>query len=446
MGGAPPTTLGGELAVKFLAREPAHEGEDPATAMARFRFEAQVAARLSRKTRHIVAVTDHGEEWGYAYLVMELVEGESLESRMRRCGRLSPAELAPIVTQIAKGLAHAHAEGVFHRDLKPANVLLTRDEDGELLVKILDFGIAKAARSHKVTQHETGHSTEVGIVLGTPNYMSPEQARGLSTLDHRCDLWALAVVAYEALTGALPYDGETTADLLVNVCSAEPLPIAHFRPDLPVELDELFSRAFAAQVSDRFQDATSLAAAFAAIADPAIAELPVPLVARSGAQPAAELPPMPVAPAPVPALASASDSVAERGVSGPIEVPLERPRRAGLLALAAAAVVAVIVIAVRMSSTSPVAETRAATPAPSEAKVAASSHGLEPPPKPEPPAPTASAAPSSSASSAVVAPKTKLPKKPEIAKPQPAAAPEPKPWESPAPPPPPKPVDKGEIF
>lgn len=262
-------TLGNEVAVKFLARTPAHDGEDEMTAMARFQFEAQVASKLSRRTRHIVAVTDHGEELGFAYLVMELVEGESLETRMRREGRTTLAALGPIVAQLAKGLAAAHGEGVFHRDLKPANVLLTKDEDGHMLVKILDFGIAKTVRSHKIEQHAVGHTTEVGIVLGTPNYMSPEQARGLATLDHRCDLWALCTIIYESLCSELPYDGETTADLLVNICSVDPVPARKYRPDLPESIESFFSRSFASNVRDRFQDAAELAAAFARIVEEA---------------------------------------------------------------------------------------------------------------------------------------------------------------------------------
>jgi serine/threonine-protein kinase len=264
-------SLGGELAIKFLSRseEHAEDPEDASTALARFRFEAQIAARLSRRTRHIVSVTDHGTdrlgapEADVPYLVMELLEGESLEARLARSGPLDLDELAPIVAQISKGLAHAHAEGFVHRDLKPANVLLGRDEDGALLVKILDFGIAKAARAHRVAR---GYgTTDVGVVLGTPTYMSPEQARGLPGLDQRCDLWALATIAYEALTGAFPYDGETTADLLVNICSARPIPARRLRPALPEAVDAFFERAFAVRPEDRFADARSFAEAFAAL-------------------------------------------------------------------------------------------------------------------------------------------------------------------------------------
>ena len=262
-------TLEGELAIKFMSRlQPGPDAEDETTAMARFRFEAQVAAKLARKSRHIVAVTDHGEEGGWAYLVMELVEGDSLDAAMRREQQLPLSLVADVVAQIAKGLTQAHAEGVFHRDLKPANVLLTRDEDGAVLAKILDFGIAKTVKRHQAApaprqgaRPGPGHETEAGIVLGTPNYMSPEQARGLSSLDHRCDVWALSVIAYEALTGALPYDGETTADLLVNICTTRSLPARGFRADLPAAIEPVFERAFAAKVEARFQSASDLAEA-----------------------------------------------------------------------------------------------------------------------------------------------------------------------------------------
>jgi len=191
-------TLGEHVALKLLTRAPAGEEiENPATAAARFLFEAQVAARLSRKTRHIVRVTDHGEEGGLPYIVMELLEGETLENRLVQGGALPLETVRKLVAQIARALAQAHAEGVLHRDLKPANVFLTSDEEAGLLVKLLDFGIARATHAHRVS---SAFATARGLVFGTPGYMSPEQARASSQLDHRCDLWALATIAYEVLT------------------------------------------------------------------------------------------------------------------------------------------------------------------------------------------------------------------------------------------------------
>src|SRR5579864_1616883 len=133
------TTLREDVALKLLTRAPETEHvESRATAAARFLFEAQVAARLSRKTRHIVRVTDHGEDDGLAYIVMELLEGETLEQRRLRESPLPVEAIRKVIAQIARALAQAHAEKVIHRDLKPANVFVTRDEDGGLLVKLLD--------------------------------------------------------------------------------------------------------------------------------------------------------------------------------------------------------------------------------------------------------------------------------------------------------------------
>jgi serine/threonine protein kinase len=414
-------TLGGEMAIKFLSRGPTHDGEDEATAMARFRFEAQVAAKLSRKTRHIAAVTDHGEEYGFAYLVMELIEGESLEKLMEREGKCSLSTLAPIVAQVAKGLSHAHADGVFHRDLKPANILLSRDEDGRVLVKILDFGIAKTVRSHKVTgAHEAGHATEIGIVLGTPNYMSPEQARGLATLDHRCDLWALSTIAYEALCGTLPYDGETTADLLVNICSVDPIPVSTHRTDLPASADEFFKKAFAASPAKRFQTAAELATAFEKLASEA-------------AQPTQRLV---SAPPPAP---RRLELVEQRNESAAIDVVnYEPPRgRAGIfIVLGALAVAALIFVGLRMSrsdaktTTAPTAE-----PTPTQT--------LSIPPPPLPPPNETSVASVEPAPP----PPPKVTSKPIVGhKPVPTATTA-APTAAPSPTPTPKkPVDKGEIL
>ncbi len=157
-----------------------------------------------RKTRHIARVTDYGEDDGLPYLVMELLDGEVLDAALRQRGLVGLPEAVQIVSQIARALDQAHAEAVAHRDLKPANVFLSRDEEGRLLVKLLDFGIARTIHAHRVPGP---FSTEKGFVFGTPGYMSPEQARASPKLDHRCDLWALATIAYQMLTGHLPVEG-----------------------------------------------------------------------------------------------------------------------------------------------------------------------------------------------------------------------------------------------
>jgi serine/threonine protein kinase len=254
-------SLGEEVAVKLLAATSGTgQWEDHTTASARFRFEAQIAARLSRKTRHIVRVTDHGEDEkdGLAYLVMELLEGQTLERHLSLSGDMAPAEVSPLVAQIARALECAHAEHVVHRDLKPANVLLARDEEGGLLVKLLDFGIARATRTQRIA---APFSTGEGIVFGTPGYMSPEQAWG-SRLDARTDVWSLATVAYEALTGELPLPGKSVQELHRNLLIGRFVPIHDRRPDLPEGLRAFFERAFASLIEDRFSAASELALSF----------------------------------------------------------------------------------------------------------------------------------------------------------------------------------------
>jgi serine/threonine-protein kinase len=259
-------TLGEHVALKLMTHASPDEeaAESPAVATARFRFEAQVAARLSRKTRHIVRVTDHGEQDGLAYLVMELLDGETLEAVLARQGRIDLPTLANIVRQIARALSQAHGEGVFHRDLKPANVFLTRDEDGQLVAKLLDFGIARAIHAHRAPG---SFSTAKGVVFGTPSYMSPEQARGSLKLDHRCDLWALATIAYEAATAELPIEGDDVDAILKDLCAGKLVPIGARMPELDGKLGPFFQRAFAENVDQRFQTATELSAAFARAVD-----------------------------------------------------------------------------------------------------------------------------------------------------------------------------------
>jgi serine/threonine protein kinase len=252
-------TLDEEVAIKLVVRGVDHE--DGTSAESRFLLEARVAAALSRKTRHIVAVTDHGQDGALGYLVMELLEGESLDQRLARTGALPLEKVAPMITQIARGLSIAHGEGVVHRDLKPSNVFVTLDEDGNAVAKVLDFGIAKLRRN----QRKATHATQRGFLLGTPAYMSPEQARG-KQLDHRADVWALAVIAYHMLTGEFPFDGETGEDLFARLCRIEPIAIRDRRPELPQIVGDFFERAFATRIEDRFQSALTLAGAFEQLA------------------------------------------------------------------------------------------------------------------------------------------------------------------------------------
>ena len=249
-------TLDEEVAIKLVLRDV--DNGDGSSSESRFLLEARVAAALSKKTRHIVAVTDHGQDGQLGYLVMELLEGESLDARIARTGPLPIAKVVPMIIQIARGLSVAHGDGVTHRDLKPSNIFVTVDEEGSALAKVLDFGIAKLRRG---SDRKAAFSTQRGFLLGTPAYMSPEQARG-KPVDHRADVWALAVIAYHMLTGEFPFDAESADQLFARILRVNPIPIHERRPELPPIVADFFARAFAKRVENRFQSALSLASAF----------------------------------------------------------------------------------------------------------------------------------------------------------------------------------------
>ena len=225
-------SLGTRVAIKFIESDYANSTE----ARQRFDNEAHAAARIQSK--HAIQIFDHGvTDDGKPYIVMEFLAGEPLDKRVDRMGRLSLQETARILQQVCRGLARAHEQGVIHRDLKPENIFLVRSmDDDEEVAKVLDFGIAKMKGPPGSTPGGSGgvsSGTKTGSVLGTPFYMSPEQARGLRNVDHRTDVWSLGVIAYKCVTGRLPFDGESVGDLLVKICTA-PVPIpSHMVPGLP---------------------------------------------------------------------------------------------------------------------------------------------------------------------------------------------------------------------
>jgi serine/threonine protein kinase len=229
-----------------------------ADARARFEHEARSAARLD--SQHVVQVLDYGIEGDTPYMVMELLKGETLATRLGREGRLPLRVAARLVVQIGKALRTAHEAGLVHRDLKPGNVFLAIKDEDEV-AKVLDFGIAKTLMLGKPA---TG--TGSGTVLGSAHYMSPEQVRSSSTVDHRSDLWSLGVILYRTLVGRLPFPGKEFGDVLVRVCH-DPVPLpSSIAPDLPARLDGFFARALARDSGQRFQTARELCEAFCSIA------------------------------------------------------------------------------------------------------------------------------------------------------------------------------------
>ncbi|EYF05773.1 protein kinase domain-containing protein [Chondromyces apiculatus] len=227
---------------------------------ARARFEREAMAIAQLRNQHVVHVYDYGINAGSPYIVMELLEGEDLQRRLDRVGRFSLGAAVAAIVQVSRGLAAAHAAGIVHRDLKPANVLLTR-VDAEDIAKILDFGVI----AH-LTGSDQNALTSPGALVGTPAYMSPEQIRA-STVDHRSDLWSLAVMAYVLLTGRLPFTGRWLGDLIIDISTRAFPPPSTLVPELSPAVDHFFERALAKDPTQRFQSARELASAFASLAD-----------------------------------------------------------------------------------------------------------------------------------------------------------------------------------
>ncbi|MGK3985936.1 serine/threonine-protein kinase [Sorangium sp. So ce136] len=235
--------LGSPVAVKFMA--PTYAASS--TFLARFEREARIAASL--QSPHVVYVQDYGIDDDTPYLVMELLQGEDLGTRLERVGRLSLVDATLILMQAGKAIRRAHDAGLVHRDLKPANLFLVRvEEEQDEIVKVLDFGIVKETGAHL-----TGEVTRTGELLGSPHYMSPEQVRGEKDVDRRSDLWSLGVILFCAVTGALPFQGDQLGAVIANILVA-PLPSAsQLAPDLPPAIDAFFARALARDRAQRFQ-------------------------------------------------------------------------------------------------------------------------------------------------------------------------------------------------
>jgi serine/threonine-protein kinase len=216
----------------------------------RFRREAQAAASL--RSAHVVQVLDYGVHETTPFLVMELLQGESLASCLEREKRLPPQRTLAIITQVARALGRAHAAGIVHRDLKPDNVFLVREDDQEL-VKVLDFGIAKTPQAQF-----GGMETRTGVTMGTPYYMSPEQVEGRRAVDFRTDLWAMTVITSECMTGVRPFDGSTFGELLLNICARPVAPPSSQGLMLP-GFDAWFARGTNRDAEQRFTSAQELA-------------------------------------------------------------------------------------------------------------------------------------------------------------------------------------------
>jgi serine/threonine-protein kinase len=220
----------------------------------RFEFEARAIAQL--QSPHVVRILDYSFVDDVPFIAMEYLQGEDLSARLSRAGTLDAPTTYRIVSQVARGLAKAHMAQLVHRDIKPENIFLAKEDEEQETVKLLDFGVAKSCAFAVV-----GNGTRAGALIGSPAYMSPEQVHGTVEIDHRSDLWSLAVVAYQCLTGKLPFDSEALGETFAKIMyEAIPVPSA-VAPWLTPKFDAWWVRAASRRVDDRFSSARELAVA-----------------------------------------------------------------------------------------------------------------------------------------------------------------------------------------
>jgi len=259
-------------ALKFLLPSSLKNGES----VERFRREARTVLKL--KSEHVARVLDVGkQENGAPYMVMEYLHGQDLGEALKQHGQFSLENAVLYVIQAMDAVAEAHAKGIIHRDLKPANLYLTTLPSGMPCVKVLDFGISKIAKESK----EDVDMTNTSAVLGSPQFMSPEQMRASRDVDPRTDIWALGVILYQLTTGKLPFRGRSSTEIIANMFTMRPEPPSRLVSRLPPKFDEIVMRCLRLEPTDRFATVAELAQALAPLAPPA-ASFTIERIARYG--------------------------------------------------------------------------------------------------------------------------------------------------------------------
>ncbi len=277
-------SLGSPIAVKLIDASLVEHAE----ARARFEREARAAAAL--RSPHVVQILDHGVDKDLPFMVMELLEGESLAGRLHRLRTLPHAQTVRVFQDIGRAMRKAHEAGIIHRDLKPDNIFLVKNDDLEI-AKVLDFGIAKSQEPFG----QWAGGTRTGALIGTPQYMSPEQTQG-QPIDSTTDLWALGVIAFECVCGRLPFPSEKPGELILQIC-AHPMPVPSQIARVPPRFDAWFARACSRDPAGRFTSAKELTDALVEVLGaPPSADVSGPVQALSVA-PAVSSPPVAAPPA-----------------------------------------------------------------------------------------------------------------------------------------------------
>ncbi len=258
--------LGQTVAIKLLTLPPDEDRRDEA--IARFLNEAQAAARLQND--HVVRIYDVGQlDDGLPFMVMELLSGQDLGTILDERGALPEPEAVDYVLQACAGIAEAHQLGVVHRDLKPSNLFVTRRSDGLPLLKVLDFGISK-----QLTDPGSGQAlptfTNTRTLMGSPNYMSPEQIRDARRVDGRTDIWAMGIILQELMTNAPVFHGESFPGVCAAIVADPPMPVRTMRPDVSQALEGIIERCLQKDVTQRFQSITELASALSPLGSRAV--------------------------------------------------------------------------------------------------------------------------------------------------------------------------------
>jgi serine/threonine protein kinase len=253
-------TLDRPVAIKFLFLRDSRRSDDMVPSFLR---EARIAAAV--RHRNVVDILDFGtDEEGVPFMVMEVLEGETVQDRLTRGESFSRAEILTLTVRVLQGLAAVHDAGIVHRDLKPANIFLIHDRSG-IYPKLLDFGISRSVQPQSGRQSPV--TTKDGHIVGTPEYMSCEQARGLTDIDKRTDIYSMGVIMYELLTGRLPFQAPHTGDLIVQIMTDDPPRVHELRPEVGVPISDLVARAMQRDRELRFPDVEEMRKALIAVAE-----------------------------------------------------------------------------------------------------------------------------------------------------------------------------------